>query len=83
MRNTILVIGWLWDTSYLEVIKLIREWNTIIIADNLENGCLKYLRIISKEVGYPPKFYEVYSHWGVEIDTIITKHSINRVLNYI
>lgn len=79
----ILIIWWLSDKYYLKVIENIRKWNVVIIVDNLESWCLKNLRLIMNDIGFPPKFYEVDYFDDIEMEKIYKKHKFDEEFNYI
>lgn len=81
--SRILIVWWLSDKYYMNVIYEIHKWNQVVIVDNLESGCLKNLRLIMNEVWYPPKFYEIDYFDKCEMDKIHEKYNFDKEINYV
>jgi hypothetical protein len=79
----LLIVWWLSDKYYMNVIYEIHKWNQVVIIDNLKSWCLKNLRLMMNEIWYPPKFYEVDYFNKSEMGQIYERYNFDEEINFI
>lgn len=83
MVKYVLVVWGLSDRWYQCVIEFEKRWYTTVIIDNLENGCLRNLRMIAQEIWYTPDFYEIDIREKMDVIEVLEKYEFESIVSFV